>query len=165
MDQARVSISSGTWNWQVTGPGGHTGPHIAGTQPAGNADPDPKADSGNAVLLLQDPESPNDWMIRELSPAMDPANMEQEELESLARHPDIRQVSGPDGEVWNVKRVPPPTAVRTGNEESDRAPLRVQAFRGGAPPRLVELPGGKALGEMPKEELLPLLDGAGDTSS
>ncbi|TVP45632.1 MAG: hypothetical protein EA350_08795 [Gemmatimonadales bacterium] len=162
MDQERISISSGTWNWQVTGPGGHTGPHTAGTQPAGMADPDPEADSGNAVLLLQDPENPNDWMTRELSPTMDPASMEKEELESLARHPDIRQVSGPGGEVWSVRRVPPPEAVRTGREEGDRAPLRVQASRGGAPPRLLELPEGKALGEMSREELLALLKGGED---
>jgi len=163
MDQEHISISSGTWSWQVTGPGGHTGPHTAGTQPAGAADPDPEADSGNAVLVLQDPGSPNDWMIRELSPTMDPSSMGREELESLARHPDIRQVSGPEGEVWNVRRVPPPGAVSTGSDESDRAPLRVQASRGGEPPRLVKLPEGKALGEMRKEELLPLLNG-GDES-
>lgn len=161
MEKERISISSGTWKWQVTGPGGHTGPHTAGTQPAGAADPDPEADSGNAVLLLQDPDSPNDWMTRELDPTLDPSTMEKEELESLARHPDIRQVSGPEGEIWSVRTVPPPEAITTG-DEGDRAPLRVQVSRGGAPPRLLKLPEGKALGEMGKDELLPLLNGGDD---
>jgi len=163
MDQSRISISSGTWNWQVTDAGGHTGPHTAGAKPAGTADPDPEADSGNAVLLLQDPENPNDWMTRELPSATDPSRIKKEELESLARHPDIRQISGPEGEIWSMRRVRSPEAVTPGDEAGDRAPLKVLASREGAPPRRLVLPEGKALGDMRKEELLPLLAEAQDT--
>lgn len=108
MENEPISIRSGTWTWQVTGPGHHTGPHTSGTQPAGMADPDPKADSGDVVLLLQDPERPDDWMIRELPGDTDPAGLEPGRVEFLARHPDLRQVTGPGGETWSIQRVPAP---------------------------------------------------------
>ena len=165
MENEPISIRSGTWTWQVTGPGHHTGPHTSGTQPAGMADPDPKADSGDVVLLLQDPERPDDWMIRELPGDTDPAGLEPGRVEFLARHPDLRQVTGPGGETWSIQRVPAPRSIRPDDANVDRAPLRVQASQGGGPPHLLELPDGLTLGEMRREDLLTLLEDAGEEGS
>jgi hypothetical protein len=157
MRHGQIELESGTWNWQLTELRGRSGPHRAGERNAGTADPDPDADeSGRNVLLLEDPEHPGDWMTCDLDPTAEPDGIPDEEVASLAREPELRQLTDPEGKVWSFEALPRPESVERTNR-FDRPSARVRASSGGGPARVVPLPRDATLGTLTHEELLGLV--------
>lgn len=155
MQEGRIENEAGSWNWQVTELRGRSGAHRGAGRRPESADPDPEPEP-TWVLHLEDPEFPGDWMMCELQPTVDPDDVTEDEVIELARDPDRRQLTDPDGDVWILEPVPRPDAVET-ERGFDRAQPRVRVSRGGAPRRTLLLPEGRALGHLTRDELLELV--------
>lgn len=160
MDEGHIELESGTWRWRVTDLQGDANPHPQGFRPVGDTDPDeapgPAAEDGQTILMLEDPEDPEHWMVRDLASGAGADGLSEDDVAAMARDPDRRQLTDPDGAIWRVERIEKPEAVRK-DVEFERAAVKVRFSSEGGPPRLAALPEGRTLGTMGREELLGLI--------
>jgi hypothetical protein len=161
MDEGQIELESGTWRWSVTDLPGDTNPHAEGFRPVADADPDeapaPSAEDGQTMLMLQDPEDPEHWMVRDLPDTAAGDGLSEDDVAAMARDPDKRQLTDPSGGIWRIERIEKPEAVRE-DVDFERADIKVRISSEGGPPRLVPLPNGRTLGTMRREELLTLIE-------
>ena len=166
MAERQIEVESGRWRWSIRRMGGAKGPTTSGfSRPSGESDPDPEAeeasgDSDLPVLLLEDPEDTEHLMSARLEDDVREDDVTDDELVALARDPDWRQFTGPDGRLWRVERVDKPEAVME-EAEFERSADHVLLSIEGGPGRLLPLPEGARLGTLSREELLDLAGGEG----
>lgn len=164
MGERQIEVESGKWRWSITRLGRAKRPSVSGFfRPPGEADPDPDAEGplGDAelpVLLLEDPEDTAHLMSATLSDDVGEDDVSEEELLILARDPDWRQLTDPDGRIWRIERVEKPAAVME-EAEFERSADHVRISIEGGPERVVPLPEGRLLGMLRREELLKLVEG------
>ncbi len=159
MNEGRIELESGPWDWRVADLEGQADGYLAGARPAGEADPDVARDAGpQSVLLLERPGNPDSWMMKELPAGAADEEIPEDRVVELARDADRRQLVDGDGKVWRMDAIPDPESIRKG-AEFERGAHEIRATSDGGPERIIPLPGNRRLGTMSRDELLRIVAG------